>query len=224
MPRLTLTFDNGPHPDTTEEVLRVLDERGLRATFFVVGDELARPGGRATAERARAAGHWIGNHSMTHRVPLGDGGEDQVEEEIGAAQELLADLAHPDRLFRPFGGGGHLGPHLLSPTALAYLVDHRYTVVLWNSVPRDWEDPTGWVERARQDVAGREWTVLVLHDLPTGAMDHLAGFIDGELAAGVEIVRELPDECVPVRRGVQRAPIDHLVSGGRSGGRRAADH
>ena len=215
MPRLTLTFDNGPHPETTERVLRVLDERQLRATFFVVGDELARPGGRAVAERARAAGHWIGNHSMTHRVPLGltAPGDDQVEVEIGAAQALLGELAHPARLFRPFGGGGHLGPHLLSPSALAYLVDHRYTVVLWNSVPRDWEDPTGWVERARHDVADQEWTVLVLHDLPTGAMDNLAGFIDGELAAGVEIVQELPLECLPIRTGVIEGPTDHLVAG-----------
>jgi len=134
--------------------------------------------------------------------------------EIGAAQALLGDLAHPARLFRPFGGGGHLGPHLLSPSALAYLVDHRYTVVLWNSVPRDWEDPTGWVERARHDVADQEWTVLVLHDLPTGAMDHLAGFIDAELAAGVEIVQELPEVCVPIRRGVTRGAIDHLVAPG----------
>ncbi len=214
MPRLTLTFDNGPHPETTEGVLRVLDERRLRATFFVVGDELARPRSRATAERARAAGHWIGNHSMTHRVPLGEVGDDRVEEEIGAAQELLGDLAHPDRLFRPFGGGGHLGPHLLSQTALSYLVRHQYTLALWNSVPRDWEDPTGWVERAQQDVANQEWTVLVLHDLPTRAMDHLAEFIDAELAAGVEIVQDLPEECLPVRRGVTRGPVDHLVASG----------
>jgi peptidoglycan/xylan/chitin deacetylase (PgdA/CDA1 family) len=215
MPRLTLTFDNGPHPETTEGVLRVLDERRLRATFFVVGDELARPGGRATAEAARAAGHWIGNHSMTHRVPLGQpGGDDHLEEEIGAAQDLLGDLGHPDRLFRPFGGGGHLGPHLLSPSALSYLVRHRYTLALWNSVPRDWEDPTGWVDRAREDVATEEWTVLVLHDLPTGAMDHLAVFIDGQLAAGVEIVQELPEECLPIRQGVIRGPVDHLVAPG----------
>jgi peptidoglycan/xylan/chitin deacetylase (PgdA/CDA1 family) len=213
MPRLTLTFDNGPHPPTTEKVLDTLHEREVRATFFVVGDELARPGGREIAEAARAAGHWIGNHSMTHRVPLGESGRsDDVAEEIGAAQDLLGDLSHSDRLFRPFGGGGHLGPHLLSPAALRYLVDHRYTLALWNSVPRDWEDPAGWVERAEQDVAAKEWTVLVLHDLPTGAMDHLAGFVDRVLAAGVEIVQDLPDECAPVRRGVARGPVQHLVT------------
>jgi peptidoglycan/xylan/chitin deacetylase (PgdA/CDA1 family) len=213
MPRLTLTFDNGPHPETTDRVLRVLDERGLRATFFVVGDELARPGGRAVAERARAAGHWIGNHSMTHRVPLGLGTDSQVEQEIGAAQELLGDLGHPDRLFRPFGGGGELGPHLLSRAAVTYLRDHRYTLVLWNSVPRDWEDPEGWVDRALEDVAKHEQTALVLHDLPTGAMEHLARFVDQALAFGTEIVQELPTGCVPIHNGVDQAPIDHLDAG-----------
>jgi hypothetical protein len=150
---------------------------------------------------------------MTHRVPLGESRRsDDVVEEIGAAQDLLGDLSHPDRLFRPFGGGGHLGPHLLSPAALRYLIDHRYTLALWNSVPRDWEDPAGWVERAKHDVASNAWTVLVLHDLPTGAMDHLAGFVDRVLAAGVEIVQDLPDECAPIRLGVSRGPVQHLVA------------
>jgi hypothetical protein len=68
------------------------------------------------------------------------------------------------------------------------------------------------VERAEQDVAAKEWTVLVLHDLPTGAMDHLAGFVDRVQAAGVEIVQDLPDECAPVRRGMARGPVQHLVA------------
>ncbi len=190
----------------------MLDERGLRATFFVVGDELSRRGCREVADRARAAGHWIGKHSMTHRVPLGAGADSQVDEEIGAAQELLGDLSHPDRLFRPFGGGGQLGPHLLSRAAVAYLVDHRYTLALGNSVPRDWEDPSGWVGRALDDLAGQDWTVLVLHDLPTGAMDHLARFVDAAVAAGAEIVQQLPPECVPIWRGGPQASIDHLVA------------
>lgn len=213
MPRLTLTFDNGPHPQTTDQVVGVLGERGLRATFFVVGDELARPGSRAIAERARAAGHWVGNHSMTHRVPLGLGTDSHVGEEIGAAEDLLEGLGHPQRWFRPFGGGGQLGPHLLSRAALDYLVARRYTLALWNSVPRDWEDPTGWVGRALQDVASQEWTVVVLHDLPTGAMDHLARFVDQAVADGAEIVQELPAACVPMREGVIEGPIEHLVAG-----------
>src|SRR3954447_11542985 len=97
--RVTLTFDNGPTPGVTEPVLDVLDGRGLKATFFVVGERVARPEGRALAERAHAAGHWIGNHTMTHRVQFGCATDAAVDREIDDAQAALDGLAHPDRLF-----------------------------------------------------------------------------------------------------------------------------
>ena len=68
---VTLTFDNGPEPEVTPAVLEVLRRRGLRASFFVLGHKLADPARRALAERAHAEGHWIGNHTFTHAVPLG---------------------------------------------------------------------------------------------------------------------------------------------------------
>ena len=66
---LTLTFDNGPDPETTPFVLGVLARRSLRATFFVVGNKLSTPVGSELARRAHAEGHWIGNHTWTHSVP-----------------------------------------------------------------------------------------------------------------------------------------------------------
>ncbi len=69
-PELTLSFDNGPDPEATPRVLDVLAERGLKATFFVVGEQLRAH--RALAERAHAEGHWIGNHTLTHPRPLGE--------------------------------------------------------------------------------------------------------------------------------------------------------
>ena len=139
---LTLTFDNGPDPATTPVVLDILAARGLHATFFVLGEKLARD--RPLAERAHAEGHWIGNHTWSHSAPLGDhSAPGTVEHEIADTQRLLGNLAHPDRLFRPMGGGGVLGPHLLSPEAATLLQDGGYTCVLWDSVPRDWvEDCT----------------------------------------------------------------------------------
>ena len=56
--RITLSFDNGPDPETTPFVLDVLARRGIKTTFFVVGQNLAKT--RAPAERAVAEGHWIG--------------------------------------------------------------------------------------------------------------------------------------------------------------------
>ncbi|MHB8466986.1 MAG: polysaccharide deacetylase family protein [Acidimicrobiales bacterium] len=211
MTRLTLTFDNGPDPETTPFVLAALADREIPATFFVVGDQLARSGGLSIASAARAAGHRIGNHSMTHSVPLGQLSDAvRAAAEITDAEEALGSLAC--RLFRPFGGGGVLGPHLFSRAAVDLLVAESYTVALWNSVPRDWEEPVGWVDVAMADVAANGWTVLVLHDLPTGAMDQLPRFLDGVLDAGVEVVDGFPDSCIPLRDGVVQWPFEDLVT------------
>jgi hypothetical protein len=104
-----------------------------------------------------------------------------------------------------------IGPHLLSRRALDHLCHERYTVVLWNSVPRDWEDPTGWPDRALADIEANEHTVIVLHDLPTGGMKALPDFLDRLLDDAVDIVADLPDSCVPVRDGTPTGPVDHLV-------------
>jgi len=205
--KVTLTFDNGPWPGVTEQVLDTLAARHLRSTFFVVGNELRKS--RPLAERAVAEGHWIGNHTMTHSVPLGDGA-DPVEE-IEATQALIGDLAHASRWFRPFGRGGVLDDRLLSADAVAHLQQGGYSCVLWNSVPRDWEDPSAWIERALVDVESNDWTVVVMHDLPTGAMDHLPRLLDELDARGAEIVQDFPDACVPIRNGQITGDLTDLV-------------
>ncbi len=209
---VTLTFDNGPAPGTTEWVLDVLAERELRATFFLVGTMLARKGGRDLAERAVAEGHWIGNHSMTHATPLGEGlDRAHALREIQDTQELLGDLVHERRFFRPFGGGGFIGPHLLSPAAVEVLCEGGYTCVLWNSVPRDWEDPVKWVDTALADVDRLDHAVVVLHDLATGAMDVLPMFLDELEARGIVVSQDLPADVIPIEQGVPRQ-LDGLVA------------
>jgi peptidoglycan/xylan/chitin deacetylase (PgdA/CDA1 family) len=200
--KLTLSFDNGPDPEATPFVLDVLRGRGIKTTFFVIGERLTRPGHRDLARRAHAEGHWIGNHTYSHATPLGHRHEpDAAEMEIGRAQSALGDLAHPRRYFRPNGGGGYLDRRLLSKAALDYLVAGRFTCVLWNAVPGDWREPDAWVERALKACEARAWTLLVLHDLPTGAMRHLKRFLDGVHRLGGEIQQEFPPDCVPVAEG-----------------------
>jgi peptidoglycan-N-acetylglucosamine deacetylase len=214
MARLTITFDNGPWAGPTARILDVLADRGLVATFFVVGERLADPEARRVAERAKEEGHWIGNHTMSHGAPLGlRRDSDHPEREIGAAQRVLGPLAHPDRLFRP-NGKGVLGPHLLSRAAAAYLLAHRYTVVTWNNVPRDWEEPKeGWVGRAFDAMEGQDWTLIVLHDHHLAQTMHtLPDFLDRVTARGIEILQEFPDSCVPIRRGQVQYPLDALVA------------
>ena len=199
---VTLTFDNGPEPGVTQHVLEVLKKERIRATFFVLGAKLADPACRKLAERAHAEGHWIGNHTMTHGVPLGKIQEKgKARSEIHEAQKQLGDLVHPDRLFRPFGGGGALGQHLLNQEAVETLKQERMTCVLWNAIPRDFADPDGWVELALEQCQAQPQTLLVLHDLPNGAMNHLQGFIEKIRNRGAEFRQEFPAECVLTRRG-----------------------
>lgn len=211
---LTLSFDNGPDPEVTPGVLDILGRRGIKTTFFVIGGKIADPARRSLAERAQAEGHWIGNHTYTHDVPLGrqpDAG--RAESEIGCTEILLGNLAHPDRLFRPFGGGGVLNEGLFRPSVVKYLERERYTCVLWNAIPRDWSDPDGWVSRALEQCRAQTWTLMVLHDLPTGAMRHLPRFLDSAEDAGARFRQDFPSDCVPIRRGERMRPIDDYVSG-----------
>jgi peptidoglycan/xylan/chitin deacetylase (PgdA/CDA1 family) len=205
---VTLSFDNGPEPEVTPAVLDVLRARGLRATFFVLGHKLAAR--RALAERARAEGHWIGNHTWSHAAPLGDAAPGVAEDEIGRAQALIGDLAHPDRLFRPQGGGGAVGPHLLNGAALRHLQAGRYTCVTWTAVPGDFRDPDGWVDRALAMCASR--TALVLHDLPNGAMRHLDRFLGLLADRGTRFVQDFPEDCVLLRRGQPTRDLSGFVT------------
>ena len=216
MKRLTYTFDNGPWPGATNRLLDFLKERAIHATFFVVGEQLKDPAARRLAERARAEGHWIGNHTLTHGDPLGSGGGlERVRREVGETEELLGPLAHPRKFFRP-NGRGALGPHVLSPEAVGYLTQHRYTVVTWNNVPRDWgEAGAGWVDRAEATLEAQDWSVLVLHDqFIAPMMKSLEGFHDRLLTRSVEIVQDFPEACVPIREGRIEGDISGLVSQG----------
>lgn len=211
--KLTLSFDNGPDPDVTPAVLDALRDRGVTAQFYVLGKQIADPVGRRLVERARDAGHVIGNHSYSHAVPLGlDDRPDAVEAEIAATEALLAPLVPDCRRFRPYGGGGTLGRHLLSRRGVEYLVAHGYTCVLWNSVPRDWIDPEGWPARALADCAAQPHTLMVLHDVPHACLAGLAGFIDAARAAGLELVADLPPACTPIVDGRIVGELDALIA------------
>jgi peptidoglycan/xylan/chitin deacetylase (PgdA/CDA1 family) len=182
----------------------VLAARGLKATFFVVGEQLRKH--RSLAARARAEGHWIGNHTLTHPRPLGETGEG-ARREIEATQAELGALAHPERLFRPSGAGGAIEPGLLSRPAVDALLAGGYTCVLWNAVPGDWTD-AGWVERALEQVASREWTLLVLHDVANASAERLDEFL---ARVDAEFVQAFPPGCVPIRRGVATGDLSGLL-------------
>jgi peptidoglycan/xylan/chitin deacetylase (PgdA/CDA1 family) len=196
--RITLSFDNGPIPGSTDRILDILKARGLRATFFALGRLAAETAGYDVLIRAKAEGHWVGNHTMNHGTPLGESKDPRhVENEIEAAERVLGPLALPQRLFRP-NGGGRLGHHLLSPQARQWLAARKYTVVTWNNVPGDWIEPRrGWVERALETAKTQDWSLLVLHDpYLADMMDTLPAFLDEVQRRGGSFTQDFPPSCV----------------------------
>lgn len=205
MQPVCLTFDNGPEPEATPLVLEVLARRGIQASFFPIGTKLRDPARRALAERALAEGHRIGNHTLHHGTPLGLRPAGEAVAEITGAEALLDGL-NAQRLFRPNGGGGRIGPHLLHRAALDHLATEAYSVVLWNAVPRDWDDAEGWPDRALAVARQAQSPVLmVLHDLLPRAMAHLDRVL-GQLAEeGARFTPDFPAACLPLVAG-QPAP------------------
>jgi peptidoglycan/xylan/chitin deacetylase (PgdA/CDA1 family) len=201
MRKITLTFDNGPDAATTAGVLDCLDRHSLRSTFFVLGSRAETTRGRELVLRASAAGHWIGNHTYSHSTPLGELDEPRALDELERTHGILQSLGVQERLFRPFGRAGSIGTHLLNPAVVEWLKTHRYSCVLWNSVPGDWCDPDNWPAVAIAQCMALDWSLVVLHDLPTGAMRLLESFIVDLQSRGFEFTQEFPSECTPIVQG-----------------------
>lgn len=127
-PRASLTFDDGPHPQTLE-LLRVLDEHRIRATFFQVGMFVrARP----EIARAVAAAHEVANHTDTHPW-LWRTWPWRIEEEVARAQESIAAATGcVPRWFRPTYGVPGIGLRRA-------LRRHGLTSVGWTVIGNDWK-------------------------------------------------------------------------------------
>ncbi|OLS03408.1 polysaccharide deacetylase family protein [Tissierella creatinophila] len=96
---IALTFDDGPHPEYTAEILDLLKEYDIKATFFVLG-KLAEQY-PDIIKRQAAEGHEIGNHTYSH-VDVRKATREQFEEEFNKTQEIIRSLTDIEsKVFRP---------------------------------------------------------------------------------------------------------------------------
>jgi peptidoglycan/xylan/chitin deacetylase (PgdA/CDA1 family) len=220
MARLTLTFDNGPDATWTPHVLDVLRDHDIKASFYLIGRKLVlAPELRKVVERAQEEGHWIGSHSYNHVYSLGDIDRvDAFDIEVANTFDILGDLAHPDRLFRPFCNAGVINDRVFKKVDVERLCEGGYTCVFFNCLPRDWNDGEGWVDRGLADIETRDWSTIVVHDIPgypdgTDArpMRRLEDFVSAALDAGHEFVQEPSPDCVLIERGRPLRDIGFLM-------------
>jgi peptidoglycan/xylan/chitin deacetylase (PgdA/CDA1 family) len=151
-----LTFDDGPHAQGTPAVLEVLADRGVQATFFLVGEQVLRNPGLAA--EIVAAGHGVGLHCHRHRnllrlTPW------QVREDVSRAQTAIEDATGiVPALYRPPYG-------VLNAAALRLARREGRRTLLWTHWGRDWEvraTPESIAARVTDDV--EEGSILLLHD------------------------------------------------------------
>ncbi|MFC5662593.1 polysaccharide deacetylase family protein [Kitasatospora misakiensis] len=156
-PLVALTFDDGPHPRYTPQVLDVLARFDAPATFFCIGlHALAHP---AVVRRIVAEGHALGNHSWSH-AHLPDLGPIGLGDQLGFTADTLAHACggtRPPRWLRPPYGGR-------SPELLDAVADLGLTTVLWDVEARDWERPGAEVIAERVLSRVRPGSVVLLHD------------------------------------------------------------
>jgi peptidoglycan/xylan/chitin deacetylase (PgdA/CDA1 family) len=152
---VALTFDDGPHPNFTPQLLDVLKKQGVPATFFVVGELAEKNPDLIRAEVAN--GHLVGNHTYHHvsliRIP-----NDYVADEIKTCGEVLQRITGkaPD-LFRPPGG--------VYDTEVAEIAEALgYTTVLWTDDPADYTSPGDDVILLRTLRTASSGGIILLHD------------------------------------------------------------
>ncbi|HZJ76554.1 MAG TPA: polysaccharide deacetylase family protein [Oscillospiraceae bacterium] len=126
---VALTFDDGPESKLTPQILDILDEYGIKATFFVVGQNAAR--NTDILRDIYDRGHEIGNHSWSHKY-LPKISKKSKEDEILKTQKLLVDvLGEYIPIFRPpYGAVKAQDKQLINSLG--------YKVVNWSVDTRDW--------------------------------------------------------------------------------------
>jgi peptidoglycan/xylan/chitin deacetylase (PgdA/CDA1 family) len=156
-PCATLTFDDGPHPRGTPAVLEALAAAEVRATFFLVGEQVARRPGLAA--EIVAAGHEVGVHCHRHRTLLRLGPRAVATDLDRALWAIEAACAVRPTLWRPPRG-------ILSAAGLLAARRRGLSALLWSRAGRDWR-ATATPESIRADAVGagvHPGEVILLHD------------------------------------------------------------
>ena len=193
-PRLALTFDDGPDPETTPRILDILDELKVSATFFVIGLHAERQ--RNILERIHHTGHEVGNHSY-HHAHFGTLRRYRYWiEEITRTQQIVADVTgRSPRLFRP--PMGFKNRHMVKAVR-----DQHLTTVTWTRRAFDGVTTTSSKIIKRLGTRAGAGDIIALHDGvdPNGSRN---------AKATVEVLPLLIEQFW--NRGLEIAPLSNLI-------------
>ncbi|MDV2682870.1 polysaccharide deacetylase family protein [Alkalihalophilus lindianensis] len=154
--RIALTFDDGPDPRFTEEVLDVLNQYNVPATFFLMGSRaIAYP---EIVERMNNEGHVIGNHTYFHPNLVKEGDIATLEREVTRTEDVLKDIiGYQTSLFRaPYG--------FLYNELVEKLAEMQYSVIGWSVDSLDWQEDPPEVIASKVIDNVQPGAIILMHD------------------------------------------------------------
>ena len=173
---IALTFDDGPRADTTGRLLDGLKERGAKATFFLIGSQIA--GNAALVQRMRDEGHQVGSHTWSHARLQGQSCS-VVSEEISRTDAALRSVLGDGEYWvrPPYGQLDKCQESIFS-----------VPLVKWSVDPRDWE-----VKNADKDVAAvlknaQPGDIILMHDTVPASVDAALCIVDKLQTQGYHFV------------------------------------
>ncbi len=169
--KIALTFDDGPHPSYTEQLLDGLKERGVHATFFVTGEHAElHPD---IIKRMQEEGHLIGNHTYSH-MQLQTGNRELFKKELIKTNEILKEITGEDVQYvrPPYGSWDK-----------SFEKELNMFPVLWTVDPLDWcsSNASCITEKIVDDV--EENDIILMHD-----------YFDTSVVAALQVIDELLEE------------------------------
>ena len=180
--KIALTFDDGPHPRYTEQLLDGLKERNVVATFFVTGEnEQNYPN---IIRREQEEGHLIGNHTYSH-IQLTSGNRETFREELVKTNEILENITGEKVSFvrPPYGSWDK-----------SFEKELNMFPVLWNIDPLDWCSHNAECIAAKVVEKAGDGDIILMHD-----------YYDTSVTAALEVVDVLQ------KRGFQFVTVEEIL-------------
>ncbi len=185
--QIALTFDDGPDPEKTPRLLQILKEKGVKATFFLLGSEVEK-----YPEVARAIlqdGHVVGNHTYSHQDFDGISNQEALAE-IQKGFDILRRVLNQDQIKLLRSPKGDLRWRLLPA-----LIKQKICLVFWSVDPKDFEVKDAEIIRKRlleHHYQGGE--IILLHDTVEATIDMIDSLIDTLQKKGLQFVT-IPHLC-----------------------------
>lgn len=179
-PYIAMTFDDGPHVENTPRLLDMLKERGIKATFFVIGQCAAEY--PDIMKRIVDEGHEIGNHSWSH-PQLNKMGEGSVTDQLQRTDDVIQQTTG-------------ISPKVMRPPYGAFTANQRawanhkwgYKIILWDVDPLDWKIRNSDHVKSEILKGAVNGSIILSHDIHKTTVDAMPATLDALAAKGFKFV------------------------------------